>query len=79
MSVATASAVEIAQVAGEIEFIAGTAFTMIGITLLVRPGEGCMRIGQWGLILQRRDFLPLADRLVLAVAGPGRWLCPAAR
>uniref|UniRef100_A0A7R9YVC4 Cytochrome b6-f complex subunit PetM n=1 Tax=Chlamydomonas euryale TaxID=1486919 RepID=A0A7R9YVC4_9CHLO len=32
--VATAAGVEIAQVAGEAGFIAGTAFTMIGITLL---------------------------------------------
>lgn len=32
----TAAGVEIAQLAGEAGFIAGTAFTMIGITLLVR-------------------------------------------
>jgi hypothetical protein len=35
-AVATQAAVEIATVAGEIEFIASTAFTMFGITLVVR-------------------------------------------
>jgi hypothetical protein len=33
--VATQAAVEISQLAGEAGFIAGTAFTMIGITLVV--------------------------------------------
>ena len=35
--VSTQAGVEIAQLAGEAGFIAGTAFTMIGITLVVSP------------------------------------------
>lgn len=41
--VAVAAGVELAQIAGEAGFIAGTAFTMCAITLAVsnREGDGC--------------------------------------
>ena len=47
--VATAAGVEIAQLAGEAGFIAGTAFTMMGITLVVSTtgwGDGWERMKQ---------------------------------
>jgi hypothetical protein len=75
-SVATAAGVEVAALAGEAGFIAGTAAVMIGITLLVRGGTSRRWWSKIGLGVPHGRKM---THLYPPAAGAGRRICAAPR